>query len=342
MNYGVMVSRDSFVFTRYGVVSINQLPPDSSVLGVEGIGKSTQFERVAIVGEEKATIGIRLITQATDSILMPQTRIFSERVYEAGNLSPINEIEFHNPLKTSGFNPGLNEKVVDLQPRSAYVIGLMRNIVHSSSKCLAFLIRDANDSEYISHIKQSVTNLADKVNEKIRIEINEGKLGHLWIVFKGKAVREMQRAVSEISPERACIDLSPELLREFVAGMLDAYVSEPFYGGDPVITFSIEDSVPKRFLQNALSFYNSRIFETSCITSYAPKFLESMVFVGEEIPTRNPIWSNLSESSEGPRLFSRVRGWLDIETSPANLVFEKEGFSPIVDGLYTYPSVLSD
>ena len=342
MNYGVVVSRDSFVFTRCGVVSVSQLPIDSEILGVKGIGKSTKYEKVALHSKEKSATGIRLITQATDSILVPHTLVFSERIFEAEKLCSINEVEFYNPSKSPDFKPGLKSKILDLQPDVAYAIGLMSNIVSSSPKCLAFLVRNATDPKYIRRVKESATCLVDIVSRKIRPKINEGKLGHLWIILKGDAVEEIRTTVCEISPEKVCMKLSSKSLEEFVAGMLDAYINEPLYGGDPVLAFSIGNSVQKRFLQNVLILYGSRIFETSCITSHAPKFLESAVMVGKKIPTRNPTWNDLSEASEGPRLFSRVRSWLEIQTSSANLVFEEEGFSPIVDGLYTYPRILSN
>ncbi len=340
MSYGVVVSRDSFVFTKCGVVSVNQLPVDSEILGVEGIGKRTQYIKVALHSEDKSAIGIRLITQATDSVLVPGTLVFSERVCETKNLCSINEVEFYNPSKPPNFKPGLKGEILDLQPDTAYAIGLLSNIVNSSPKCLAFLVRNATDPEYIGYIKQSVTSLEDIANVKVRAKINEGKLGHLWIIFKGDAVEEIRRIVRKISPEKVCMNLSSKSLREFVAGMLDAHINEPLYGGNPVLTFSIEDSVQKRFLQNVLILHYSRLFETSCITSHAPKLLESEVTVGKKIPTKNPTWKDISEVSEGPRLFSRIRSWLEIQTSSARLIFEEEGFSPIIDGLYTYPRII--
>ena len=342
MNYGVVVSKDSFVFTRHGVVTVSQLPIDSEILGVEGIGKRTQYEKVALQSEKKSMSGIRLITQATDSILLPDTSVFSERVFKAKNLCSLNAVEFYNPSKSPKFKPGLKGKVFDLQPDAAYGIGLMSNIVSNSPNCMAFLIRNAIDPKYIKCVKQSITSLMDLVSQKIKVRINEGKLGHLWIILKGHAVGEIRKIILGISPEKVCMRLRSKPLREFIAGMLDAYINEPLYGGDPVLIFSIENSVQKRFLQNVLILYDSLLFETSCITSHAPKFLESTPIIGKKIPTRNPTWNDLSEVSEGPELFSRIRSWIEIQTSSTNLILEKEGFSPIVDGLYTYPHIISD
>ena len=341
MNYGVVVSRDSFVFTRYGVVSVSQLPIDSEILGVQGIGKHTKYEKVTLYNGQKSS-GIRLITQATDSILVPNTFVFSERVLKAKSLCSINEIEFYNPSEPPRFEAGLKGKIFDLQLDAAYGIGLMTNIVSNGPKCMAFLVRDATDPKYIKYVKQSITSLMDIISEKIKVKINEGKLGHLWIILKGDAVGEIQRIMCDISPEGVCMRLSSKQLKNFIAGMLDVYINEPLYGGDPVLIFSIENSVQKRFLQNVLILYDSRLVETSCITSHAPKFLESTAIIGKKIPTRNPVWNDLSGVSEGPRLFSRIRGWLEIQTSSTNLILEEEGFSPIVDGLYTYPQIISD
>lgn len=342
MNYGIVVSRDSFVFTRCGVMTVSRLPVDSEILGVEGIGKHTKYERVAVSSEDKSTNGTRLITQTTDSIVVPNTCVFSERVLEAADLLSINEVEFFNPSMSPDLRPGLRDEILDLEPDVAYAVGLMSNIISSRPKCLAFLVRNATDHEYIEYIKQSVTALVDMVNKEISVKIREGKLGHVWIVFKGNATEEIQRIVSQISPENVCLNLDCGSLKEFIAGMLDAHINEPLYGGDPVLIFSVENSVQKRFLQSALMLYSSKVTETSCITTHAPKFLESTAIVEKEIPAKNPTWNDLTEASEGPRLFSRVRGWLKVQTSSANLIFEEEGFSPIVDGLYTYPGILSD
>jgi len=340
MNYGVVVSRDSFVFTRFGVVSVDQLPTNSEILGVEGIGKHTRYNNVTLSFEEKTATGIRLITQATDSVLLPHTLIFSERPFKAENICSTNEVEFYNPAKPPDFKLGFDNEILDLQPGNTYSIGLLSNIISSSPKCLTFLVRNATDPEYMKYVKQSVTNLVDIVNIKVKVRVKEGKLGHLWIIFEGDTLEEMKRIVDGFSPEKVCMKLSSKPLREFVAGMLDAYINEPLYGGDPVLMFSIKDSVQKRFLQNVLILYDSRFYETSCITSYAPKFLESEVMVGKKIPTKNPTWNDVSEDAEGPRLFSRIRSWLEIQTSSANLIYEEEGFSPIVDGLYTYPRTI--
>jgi len=180
------------------------------------------------------------------------------------------------------------------------------------------------------------------ISGKIEVKLSEGKLGHFWIILKGDAIKKIQRILSDVTPEKVCLILSSKEMKNFVAGMLDAYVNEPLYGGDPVLTFSIRNSIQKRFLQNALVLYDSRIVETSCITSHAPRFLESIPFIRKEIPVRNSTWINLTEVPGAPKLFSRVRGWCETQTSSKNLIFEEKGFSPIVDGLYTYPSIISD
>jgi len=302
--------------------------------------------KVALDDEEKSTDGMRLITQTTDSILVPHTSVFSERVLKAESLCSINQIEFYNPTESPGWEPGLEGRIIDLGidacMHAAYAIGLMNNMINNSPKCMAFLIRNATDPKYKEYVKQSVTSLVDTISDKIEVKLNEGKLGHFWIILKGAAIKKIQRILSGVTPEKVCLNLSSKEIKNFVAGMLDAYVNEPLYGGDPVLAFSIRNSVQKRFLQNALILYDSRIVETSCITSHAPKFLESIPLIRKKIPVRNSTWNDLTEVPEAPKLFSRIRGWFEIQTSSKNLIFEEKGFSPIVDGLYTYPSIISD
>jgi hypothetical protein len=340
MSYGVVISKDSFVFTRYGVVSLKQLPMEAEVLGVEGIGKHTKYRKVTLHNESKSG-GTRLITQTTDSVLVPETIVFSERALKTNELCSAVAIEFHNPSKSPEFRPGVRGKMMDWQMDAAYGFGLTTNVVSRNKKRIVSLVRNAPDPKYIKFIEHCITSLADSRRWKISVTIKRGKLGHLWIILKGNTLGELHRIICDAWLERACMQLSAKQLKNFVAGMLDAYINQPLYGGDPVLMFSKDNSVQKRFLQSMLILYNSRIVETSCITSHAPKFLESTAMVEKEVPTKNPTWRERSEVTEGPELFSRIRGRIQVQTTSTNLVFKKEGFSPIVDGLYTYPHNLS-
>jgi hypothetical protein len=341
MSYGVVVSKDSFVFTRFGAVPISRLPVGSEVLGVQGIGKCTEYVKIALNGKRKST-GIRLITQTTDSILLPHALVFSEGILEAQELCSMNGIEFYRPSKPHDFKSGLKGAVLDTQPDVAYIIGLTSNIVSNSPRCVASLIRSATDPKYIKSVERDITRLTEAMGKKITVAIKQGKLGYLWVILKGDAVERLRETLCCVSPETACIQLNAESLRNFVAGMLDAYVSKPLYGGNPVLAFSKEKSAEKRFLHSILTCYGCSITETSCITSHAPKFLESAADIGEKIPTRNPIWNEVADVPEQPALFSRVRAWFDVLTVSANMTFQEGGFSPISDGLYTYPRLLSD
>lgn len=344
MNYGVVVSSDSFVFTRQGVSSVKKLTIDSEVLGVHGIGKHIEFKKVNLYHEEKTVRGIRLISQATDSVLLPDTTIFSERIQKAEDFCSAAEIEFYYPPKSPKFKPCSKKKAIDLYPDTAYGIGLITNIVDKRDRCMAFLIRNVDDPEYEKQIKQTINNLATRISGKdlLKTRFVKGKMGHFWIIFKGNVAEKIQTIMHDFSTEEICMRLNSKQLENFVAGVLDSYINKPLYGGDPVLTFSIENSVAKRFLHNVLILYDSQIVETSCITSHAPKLLESTGTIEKEIPIRNPTWNDLLDVPEKPRLFSRIRGWLEVPTSSTKLLFEEEGFSPVVDGLYTYPSVITN
>ncbi len=341
MSYGVVVSKDSFVFTRCGVISLNQLPRDAKVLGVEGIGKHTKYRKVGLRNEEKSC-GTRLITQTTDSVLVPETVVFSERPFKTKDLCSVSAIEFYNPPKSPEFVPGVKGEIMDWQSDAVYGSGLATDIVSSNNKCIVSLVRNATDPKYVKFVEHCITSLADSINRKIVVKIKKGKLGHLWIILKGNALAELHRIICAARLERVCMQLNSKQLKNFISGMLDAYINQPLYRGDPVLMFSKDNSVQKRFLQNVLILYNSRIVETSCITSHAPKFVESIAAVEKEVPTKNPIWRDLSEVPEGPEIFSRLRGRIEVHTTSTNLVFDKEAFSPIIDGLYTYPHNLPE
>lgn len=341
MSYGVVVSKDSFTFTRYGIISLNGIPMDAEILGVEGIGKHTKYMRVTLCNERKS-YGIRLITQATDSVLVPETNLFSERPLKTSELCSSAAIEFYNPSTSPGFRPRSTGEMMDLQVDAMYGSGLSTSVVGRNKKHIVSLVRNAGDPKYIKFVRHCITSLVDSISRKTKVTIKEGKLGVLWIVLKGNALSELHRIICDAWLERVCMQLSAEQLKNFVAGMLDAYVNKPLYGGDPVLMFSKDNSVQKRFLQSVLILFNSRIVETSCLTSHAPKFLESRAMVGKEIPTKNPIWRDLQVVSEGPELFSRIRGRIDVQTTSTNLIFNEEGFSPIVDGLYTFPHNLPE
>jgi hypothetical protein len=341
MSYGVVVSKDSFVFTRFGAVPVSQLPAGAEVLGVQGIGKCTEYLKISLNGERKST-GIRLITQTTDSILLPNALVFSEGILEARDLCSKNGIEFYRPSKPHDFNPGLKGAILDMQPNVAYIMGLTCNVVCNRPRCVAFLIRSATDLKYIKSVERDIARIVDPKGKKIKVAIKQGKLGYLWIILKGDAVGEMRETLRCVSPETACIQLDAESLRSFVAGMLDAYVGKSLYGDNPVLVFSKGNSAEKRFLHAILTCYGCSITETSCITSHAPKFLESAADISEKIPTRNPIWKEVADVREQPALFSRIRAYFDVQTVSTNMTFPEGGFSPISDGLYTYPRLLSD
>jgi hypothetical protein len=345
MTYGVEVSNDSFVFTRQGILSINQISSESEILGIKGIGKKADLEKVTCYHEDKQANGIRLITQATDSLLLPHTCLFSERIVEARKAILASEIEFYNPSEPLRFDHIPIENV-DFNSDFLYSLGLMNSRIIENKKCLVFLIHGATERKYVKYLASIFANRDIMSNRKTKARLKIGKLGHLWIIFKGEEVDKIQKVISEFSPERVCMKLSHEQLRHYVAGMLDAYVCKPFYGDKPILRFFSRESSQKRFVQNILILYGYRLVETSCITNHSPKFLESRAIVGKEIPVENPLWDEVLEGLDDkacpPRLFSRIRGNFEIATTPTRIIFREHGFSPIVDGLYTYPQLLPD
>jgi hypothetical protein len=344
MKYGVVVSKDSFVFTRHGILSVGQLSSDSQILGVQGIGKNAKYEKVTLYQENNPVKGIRLVTQATDSLLLPQTFLFSEKVVEAKNVVLASEIEFYNPSEIQELDNGRVEST-DLDSESIYCLGLLNSKIIETKKCLVFLIHSATEHDYVKHLEDVISNPNILLDPKVKAKLKIGKLGHLWIIIKGEEVGKIQKVVSSFPPERVCMKMDPEQVRHYVAGMLDAYICKPFYGDEPVLRFFARESFQKRFLQNMLILYGYRIVETSCITNHSPKFLESKAIVGKKIPVENPLWDSISEFSKEParalRLFSRIRASMEITTAPARIIFQEHGFSPIIDGLYAYPQLLS-
>ena len=343
--YGVEVSNDSFVFTRQGTLSIGQLSSESEILGIKGIGKKTELEKVTCYHEDKQASGIRLITQATDSLLLPHTCLFSERIVEARKAILASEIEFYNPSEPLRFDHVPRENV-DFNSEFLYSLGLMNSRIIEKKECLVFLIHGAAERKYVKYLASIFANRGIMPDREAKAKLKIGKLGHLWIIFKGEEVDKIRRVISEFSPERVCIKLNHEQLKHYVAGMLDAYICKPFYGDKPVLRFFSRESSQKRFVQNILTLYGYRLVETSCITNHSPKFLESRAIVGKEIPVENPLWAEVSEGLGdkvcAPRLFSRIRGNFEIVTTPARILFQEHGFSPIVDGLYAYPQLLPD
>jgi hypothetical protein len=340
MTYGVVISKDSFVFTRFGVATIGMLPQGSEVLGVAGIGKCTKFQKVFLrTVRSSSTDAKRLITQATDSVLLPDTLIFSEKVQNAGQLVSSNEIEFFCPRQIPNFTPGLDNTFATLQSEEAYGVGLLSKLIYDDPKCKVFLIRNANEG-YLSFVDHVVANLVQECKPKIEVEIKKGRLGYAWVVLRGNSANQLAKLLC-VSPENACMKLGPKALKNFVAGMLDAHINNPLYGGNPVLTFSKDESAQKRFLHNIFLLYNSRIVETSCITSYAPKLLETTATLSKIIPVRNSAWDDV-EASKKSNLFSKTRGIITTQTISAQVTFEEQGFSPIVDGLFAYPCVLQN
>jgi len=280
----------------------------------------------------------RLITQTTDSILLPSTLFFSERIQNGIEMGADKQVEFYLPQNTSKFLPGSISTAVDLQPDQAYVVGLLSKPIYGNTVTSVFLLRDATEKSYRAYINQAVNSFIRNNKLKVEIEIKKGKLGYAWVILRGNAINQTIRILSSISPENACLNLRPKTLESYIAGLLDARINKPLYGGNYVLTFSMEESGLKRFLHNVLLLYNSQIFETSCITSHAPKFLESSTMLSKSLPIKNPAWDFKSDKKIS--IFSRVRGITDIKTHSVAIMFEEQGFSPIVDGLYTYPSVL--
>lgn len=345
MTYGVEISKQSFVFTRHGILSISQLSSESEILGVRGIGKEAIFAKVACYHEDRQTSGIRLITQATDSLLLPHTCLFSERIVEAKKAASASEIEFYNPSEPLKFDHDPKESI-DFDSDVLYRLGLMNSRVVENKKFLVFLIHGATEHRYVKYLESIFRNGNILPECKAKAQLKIGKLGHLWIIFKGEEASRIQKVISEFSPEQVCTKLNHEQLRHYVAGMLDAYVCKPFYGDTPVLRFFSRESSQKRFVHNMLISYGYRVIETSCITNHSPKFLESRAIVGKEVPIENSLWVEALNSSDdkasAPRLFSRIRSNFEITTTPTRIVFQEHGFSPIVDGLYAYPQLLSD
>jgi hypothetical protein len=343
MTYGVPISKESFVFTRFGVTTVGALREDAEILGVPGVGKCTKYKRIELRDQRirSSRPAIRLITQATDSVLVLEASVFSERVRRADELLSTGQIEFYNPPQAPEFRPGLSKMTMDLNPEAAYAIGILNTIVHNDPKCMAFLFRYMADSGFSRSVSQSVDALMREIEIEIKVEIKKGKLNYSWIILKGNALDKIRQVLSSVTPQDACMRLGPRQLETYVAGMLDSHLSQPVYGGDPVLTFSKQESIKKRFLHNMLLLFDSRVVETSCITAHAPKLLEATVILGKAIEVRNPAWKGFELQRE-TNLFSRTRGSIDTKTPSTNMIFDEQGFSPIVDGLYTYPQILSD
>jgi hypothetical protein len=345
MKYGISVSKDSFVFTRNGIVAVGQLPVRSEILGVQGIGKNATYEKVTFHHDNNPVVGFRLFTQCTDSVLLPQTCLFSERVVEAKRLTSASEVEFFHSFEVLKLDHNPVEKT-DLDSESMYCLGLLSSKIIENERCSVFLVRGATEKSYVRNLEETVASFSILNENKGKVTLKTGKLGHLWIIINGKGINGIQRKIDNFSPERICMKVTPTQLKNYVAGMLDTYICKPFFGRDSVLRFFSKESFQKRFLHNALALYGYRIYETSCITNHAPRFLESKALVGTRIPLKNPLWeSTLEASKEGsslPKLFSRIRGTMDAETTISNIIFQKHGFSPIIDGLYAYPQLLSD
>jgi hypothetical protein len=341
MAYGVKVSKDNFVFTKFGVATVGTLPKNIEILGVSGIGRCTEFQRIELRTEESASKrdATRLVTQTTDSVLLPDMLMFSEKIQDAYQFISNNEVEFYNPRQIPEFSPSLSSEVVDMRSEEAYGIGLLGKSVYQDKNHLVFLLRKADEKEYLAFVEQVTNLLIRKSKLKIEAKVKKGKLGYAWVVLKGRAMQQISKLFFNVSPENACMTLGSKRLKSFVAGILDAHISYPLYGGNPVLTFSMDESIHKRFLHNVLLMFNSSIVETSCITSHAPKLLETAAILAEKFPIKNPAWVEV-EDYRKPDLFSKTRGLIDTQTQSAQMIFEKQGFSPIVDGLYSYPSLL--
>jgi hypothetical protein len=341
MVYGVLLSKENFVFTRFGITTIGMLPLNSEILGVSGIGKFTKFQKVEMHNNKLALLrdARRLITQTTDSVLLPETLLFSEKIQNADQLISNNEIEFFKSQPVQNFTPGLDKSIINIPPEDGYAAGLLSKPIYQDKKCIVFLLRNAGKRDYLSIIEKIVKNFIRKTKTIVLTEIRPGKLGYAWVVIKGNEINQISNLLSNISPENACMKLEMKKLQNFVAGMLDAHIANPSYGGRPVLTFSTDESTQKRFLQNMLLLFNSQILETSCITSHSPKLLETKILLTKNIPVRNPVWEDL-EYSDKSILFSKIRSVIKTQTVSTEMIFEEQGFSPIVDGLYACPCIL--
>ena len=338
MVYGVVISQDSFVFTRDGVIAVKALQDTAEVLGVSGVSNCTTFQKVELSSQMSpiSSKAKRIITQATDSIVLQDTLIFSETIKNANEILSGKEIEFFNPKKLP-FSSG-NHRKISLKSEEAYAIGLLSNPVYNERELTVFLLRNAETKRFQSLISEALTTLIENRGIKIDFKVKNGQLGHSWITIKGRQVEQVAKLLSSVSPLDACFTLEVEPLKYYIAGMLDARISNPLYGGNPLVTFLNHETMQKRFLNNALLLFDSNVVETSCITSYSPKILGTSNMLSNIIPVINPAWEKI-ESLKSLNLFSKIRGVESVKTESKSMVFNEQGFSPIVDCLYTCPCV---
>jgi hypothetical protein len=343
MSYGIIVSEDSFVFTRTGVMTVKKLQPNTEVLGVSGVCNSPELQKVELRPEKSALEkhAKRLVTQATDSILLPNTLFCSETVQDSSQILSKSELEFFHSPEVSKCALGSGCGNVILEPEEAYVVGLMTRLLHFESECAVFLLRNAGTKDFQKLVHQSITALLSSRKLSVDVEIRKGQLGYAWILIEGSQVNEVRTLLSSVSQADACLKLKHEALVNYIAGMLDARIGTPLYGENPVVSFLKDESIQKRFLNSALLLFGSRVAETSCITFHSPKVIETTDILSKTIPVRNPEWENV-DNSKVLSLFSKVRGIVDVQTHCVPMVFDKQGFSPIVDCLYAYPRVLKE
>jgi hypothetical protein len=343
MSYGIVISEDSFVFTRTGVVTVRTLQADTEVLGVSGVHNFAELQKVELRPDESVLQkhATRLVTQVTDSILLPDTLFCSETIQNSSQILSKSEVEFFHAPEAPKFAPGSGCGNLTLEPEEAYAVGLMTKPLHLESECAVFLLRNAGTKDFQKSIYQSITEVLSNRKLKVDVRIRNGQLDYAWIVLMGSEVNEVRTLLSSVSPADACLKLRHEALVNYVAGMLDARIGAPLYGGNPVVLFSKDESIQKRFLNSVLLLFESRVAETSCITSHSPKVLETADVLSNTLPVRNPEWENV-DNSKTLNLFSKVRGIIDVQTRCVRMVFDEQGFSPIVDCLYTYPCVLKE
>lgn len=247
MSYGIVISEESFVFTRTGVLAARTLQANTEVLGVSGVCNSAELQKVELLRKESTvqTHAKRLITQATDSILPPDALFCSETIQNSSQMLSKSEVEFFHSPEISKNTLGSGCKNAILEPEEAYVVGLLTKPLHFESKCAVFLLRNAGTKDFEKSINQSITELL--TNRKLGggVEIKKGQLGCAWIVIKGTQVHEISMLFSSVSPADACLRLKRKALSNYVAGMLDARIGTPLYGGNPVVSFLKDESIQK-------------------------------------------------------------------------------------------------
>lgn len=279
---GYMMCKDSYLWTKRGILKVQELEETDHVLGLDIEKREPSFQQLDScplkLTEDKS---IRIITDVNEIIVPERTKLylingkkFASQIVEGDQLDIFYRPKTFDMLKELYCSNALQQILIDskkinVTENFAYLLGtqaIVQNWV--THKIVMFLESDVNYRKICSNLKQTFQEMGLRYDfdykifyrqdRKKIIVIDESSDGFITRMISQLFEPESAQDFSRTHPQKIplCIRLSPtNVIKQFVEGVLDSRAKISRGGLIKFYTFVRDDDI-RRFILMILALFN--------------------------------------------------------------------------------------